>query len=103
MLNKLHEKYHKGQLTLRDYLAAHRTILANDRTWLGNIRTSLAIFVTGVSFMKFFDHQVLQIIGIIFIPIGVLNVVHGFWKYKKRRHLIQSIEKNNDLEKHFDE
>jgi hypothetical protein len=44
MLNKLHSKYHKGEITLRDYLAAHRTILANDRTWLSYVRTCFNFF-----------------------------------------------------------
>ncbi len=38
MLKKIHKHYHEGNLKLRDYLAAHRTILANDRTWLSFVQ-----------------------------------------------------------------
>lgn len=103
MLKKMHKKYHEGELSLRDYLAAHRTALANSRTWMGNLRTSLAFFVAGVSFIRFFDNDILRIIGLIFIPIGIINVIIGFITYRKRKEMIRSIPKNNELEKHFDE
>ena len=103
MLKKIHDKYHEGELTLRDYLAAHRTALANDRTWLGNLRTSLAFFVTGVSFIKFFDSEILRIMGLIFIPLGILNVIIGYIKFKKRKHMIHSIPKSDEIKEHFDE
>jgi len=43
----------KGQLILRDHLAADRTILANERTFLAYIRTALTLFVAGLSFIHF--------------------------------------------------
>ena len=36
-----------GQLILRDHLAADRTVLANERTFLAYIRTTLTLFVAG--------------------------------------------------------
>ena len=92
MLTKLHKKYNKGDLVLRDYLAAHRTILANDRTWLGYMRTALTLFVAGVTFIKFFDNKILLVIGWIFVPIGILLLIIGFWKYQKVRRMIHSIK-----------
>ena len=101
MLKKIHKKYQKGELTLRDYLAAHRTILANDRTWLGSIRTSLAIFVAGVSFIKFFDLAILFFLGWFFIPISILTFAIGIWNHNKRRKMIVILEKNGEVNTEF--
>ncbi|MBN2087052.1 DUF202 domain-containing protein [Candidatus Peregrinibacteria bacterium] len=91
------------ELSLRDYLAAHRTALANNRTWMGNVRTSLALFVAGISFIKFFESEILGIIGLIFVPLALFNAITGYIRYRKRKRIIHSIPKNNDIEEHFDE
>ena len=93
MLKKIHSKYHKGELTLRDYLAAHRTILANDRTWLSYIRTSLTLFVAGVTFIRFFKLQILLVIGWIFIPVSVIILIIGIWQHNKRYKMVQTLER----------
>ncbi|MBN2096372.1 DUF202 domain-containing protein [Candidatus Peregrinibacteria bacterium] len=96
MLKNMHQHYHEGHLNLRDYLGAHRTLLANDRTWLAYIRTALTFFVAGVSFIQFFKSQLLIVIGWTFVPVGIVFLVLGFWKYLKVRYLIHSIKGNSD-------
>jgi putative membrane protein len=97
MLKKIHSKYHKGEMTLRDYLAAHRTILANDRTWLSYVRTALTLFVAGVSFIKFFDSPILFITGWAFVPISIIIIIIGLWKHHKRWKMIQALEKGEHV------
>jgi putative membrane protein len=97
MLKKIHEKYHKGELTLRDYLAAHRTILANDRTWLSYIRTALTLFVAGVSFIKFFKSPILCYTGWVFIPISIMLIIIGFLKHHKRSNMVEALEKGDRI------
>lgn len=91
MLNKLHKHYKKGDLTLRDYLAAHRTLLANERTWLSCIRTSLTFIIAGITFIKFFDSAFISYVGLIFLPMGLFCLLAGLWKYYKVRILIKNI------------
>ena len=97
MIKKIHQHYQEGDLTLGDYLGAHRTILANDRTWLAYVRTALTLFVAGVSFIQFFKSQALQIIGWVFVPAAAAFLVFGLWKYLNVRHMIHGI-KNNEGE-----
>ena len=92
MIKKIHKKYSKGEMTLCDYLSAHRTLLANDRTWLGYVRTALTFFIAGVTFIKFFDSQTLTIVGALFVPIGLIFLTIGLWKYKKVQLLIHNME-----------
>ncbi len=82
---------HNEELTLRDHLAIERTMLANERNLLAYIRTALAFFVAGVTFIRFFNHFVIEIIGWIFIPIGILVLVFGAVKYKNVRTKIKKI------------
>lgn len=98
-MKELHKHYHEGNLTLRDYLAAHRTVLANDRTWLGNVRTSVTFFVAGVSFIQFFGSEIIQTVGWAFVPIGALNLIYGFVKYNQRKKMIESIKIKKNIKK----
>lgn len=97
MLEKISSKYHKGELTLRDYLAAYRTVLANDRTWLSYVRTALTLFVAGVSFIRFFKLPILIYIGWAFIPISIFVLVIGFWRHHKRWKRIETLEKGKNI------
>jgi len=83
----------RPHLILRDHFAAHRTDLANDRTFLAYIRTALTFFIVGVSFIKFFGHILIEIIGWILIPVGFFIFMKGLRKFKKIKKAIQEEEK----------
>ena len=92
----------EDQLILRDHLAADRTILANERTFLAYIRTALTLFVAGLSFVHFkdifstqvaiFSSHVVEIIGIIFILLGIATFFVGLVRYRRMRALICKIK-----------
>lgn len=81
----------KKELILRDYLAADRTLLAVDRTFLSYIRTALTLFVAGVSFIKFFDSWLIQAIGWLLIPCGVITFVVGLRRCLKMGTLLGNL------------
>jgi putative membrane protein len=97
MLKKLHHHFEAGELSLKDYLAAHRTILANDRTWLAYMRTALTLFVAGASFIQFFDSGFLVIVGWLFLPLGVFVLAIGFYRHSQYRKLVRSIKKSKHI------
>ncbi len=84
----------KGHLVLRDHLAAHRTDLANDRTFLAYLRTALTFFVAGVTLIRFFGHIVTEFIGWVFISVGIYLSVRGIARFKKMKRLIHEEEKS---------
>ncbi|MFH1686261.1 MAG: DUF202 domain-containing protein [bacterium] len=75
----------RRDLITHDRDAIHRTILANQRTFLSYLRTALTFFVTGVGFLKFFDSLVMEILGGLFIPIGIATFIVGIVRYNKLR------------------
>lgn len=93
MRENKHPEKNKRTLFLRDHLAAYRTILANERTFLAYIRTALTLFVAGVSFIKFFDSPVIEVLGWTLIPVGVFVFVRGVVSYRRMNRKIQQEEK----------
>lgn len=85
----------EDQLILRDHLAADRTILANERTFLAYIRTALTLFVAGLSFVhlkEFFTSYIVEVIGVIFILLGIATFFVGLFRYKRMQALIRKIK-----------
>ncbi len=79
----------RGQkLTLNDYLAIDRTMLANERTLLAYGRTALALAVVGGSGMKFFTATWIQAVGALFILAGVLVAARGWQRYAYTKKLL---------------
>lgn len=81
-----------SDMQLRDLLAADRTKLSNQNTFLAYIRTALTLFVAGVSFIQFFENLVYEIIGIAFIPVGLFTFVIGLIRYNRLRLALRKID-----------
>ena len=77
--NQFHED--KG-LILREVLAIDRTRLANERTLLAYVRSSLVIGASSVSVLRLFPtNQFLLVAAIVGLPIAVLLLVIGGTKF----------------------
>ncbi|MFC2083438.1 DUF202 domain-containing protein [Bacteroidota bacterium] len=64
-------------------LARHRTILANERTFLAYIRTSIMLAVSGVTLIKFFGSELhFLIFGIVLLSVAFAFVGFGFIRYR---------------------
>ena len=86
-----------SRMELRDHLAADRTKLANQRTFLAYVRTSLTVFVVGVTFIQFFGSSPVEVIGWVFIPIGVVTFAVGYYRYTRLRIALGKIGRPRDL------
>jgi putative membrane protein len=65
-------------------LARNRTILANERTFLAFIRTSIMFGISGVTLIKLFSTEIyIVIIGYALLPIAAINFLVGFLRYRK--------------------
>ena len=77
--------------TRTDILASYRTILANERTVLSYVRTALTMFVAGVTFVHFFDSFVVRIIGWALMPIGLITLAIGVYRYNRESYHIHHL------------
>ncbi|MCB0291761.1 MAG: DUF202 domain-containing protein [Calditrichaeota bacterium] len=87
-----YNRYTKEQLILRDHLAVDRTVLANENTFLAYVRTALTFFVSGITFVHFFGYILVEIIGWIFIPIGVSIFIAGWLRYQRMQKTLKILE-----------
>jgi putative membrane protein len=67
----------KEELIMRDYLAADRTALANERTYLSYIRTALAFSAGGFGLIKLFPTVFFVVLGWILVGAGIIIAVIG--------------------------
>ncbi|MFZ1332323.1 MAG: DUF202 domain-containing protein [Flavobacteriales bacterium] len=86
-----YDRFDPEQLIMRDYLAIQRTNLANERTFLSYIRSSIGLLILGVSFIKFLDSLAVEIAGGLFIFLSILLFGIGLHQYRKRRKQIPHI------------
>jgi len=81
--------YDCEELILRDHLAIARTVLANERTFLACIRTTLALFAAGASFIQFFRLQWLEVVGYLLIVSGLVLLAVGTRRFLSFRRDIR--------------
>jgi putative membrane protein len=81
-------RFRRQDLTLNDYLAIDRTVMANERTVLAYARTALALAVVGGTCLKFFDMLWLEIIGTLLLIAGALVGVRGWGRYLRTKRLL---------------
>lgn len=92
-LREIYGDIDRSKLILRDFLAIDRTFLANQNTFLAYIRTALTLFVAGVTFIRFFESLVIEVIGWVFIPIGVITFFVGLKRYNVLRVALDQIKR----------
>ncbi|MFL0164047.1 YidH family protein [Candidatus Clostridium helianthi] len=83
--------FNKDKMILRDFLAADRTHLANERTLLAYMRTGLGTFALAISLIKLFDTNFTYVLGIIFIALSVISIILGIYRYKKINKKIENV------------
>lgn len=88
----LYQRFIGSRLSLREHLATARSILANERTFLAYQRTALTELAVAATFIRFFDHPALTVIGWLLVPASVITMALGLVRYRRMRGLIQLME-----------
>ena len=88
----LYKNFIHKELPLGDRLAAARSILANERTFLSYQSMAITLFVAGLSFIKLFDLHLIIVVGWVFVPASVITFFLGILRYKRMRDLIRNME-----------
>ncbi|WP_186756756.1 DUF202 domain-containing protein [Echinicola salinicaeni] len=83
------EKESENELIVRDYLARQRTKMANDRTLLSYIRTSLYFLVSGTALVKVEGLANIKEFGYLSFGISLIFLIMGFTNFFSIRRKIQ--------------
>lgn len=82
------EYQNKEDIILRDHLAMERTKLANERTLLSYLRTSLYLLLGGTAILGLKDFQDLKLLGYIALSLSALLIIIGTVRFLQlRKHL----------------
>lgn len=80
-------------------LAITRTDLANRRTLLSYLNTSIALFVSGAGLLKLSGDAWLEMLGILLMPASLVVAVIGIVDYRVQRRSIVAERASADAEK----
>jgi len=69
-----HRFENQEQIILRDYLALERTRLANERTLLSYLRTSLYMLLGGIAFLQMTDFEKIRWLGFVSLGISIVSL-----------------------------
>ena len=84
---------HIKEMTRKNTPDLMRTFLANERTFLSFIRTSLTLFIVAFTLIKFVDNVILEFSGWVFVAIGVITFFVGLTRYYRMKMLIRAFTK----------
>jgi putative membrane protein len=79
----------REDIILRDYLALERTKLANERTLLSYIRSSLYLLLGGIAIIQLEDFESIKFIGYISLGLTISFIFIGFYRYYKLNKLLK--------------
>ena len=80
-------------LSLRDRLAADRTVLANERTLLAHVRTALGLLGGGGALVYLSDDARLVALGVALVALAPLSMGWGLWRYLRVRRRLAPLVK----------
>ncbi len=92
MNGTLYQRFMASTLSLREHLAAARSIMANERTFLAYQRTALTQLAVAATFLRFFDHPALTVLGWLLVPTSLVTMALGLVRYLRMRRLIHQLE-----------
>ena len=78
-------------VSMTDYLAADRTLFANERTVLAYIRTVVTLVAAGISLIRFFAEQVVQITGFAILIFSAFLLAMALLRYQKNQNRLASL------------
>ena len=74
-----------------NFLSIGSTIMANERTLLAFLRTSMAFFIAGIGLIKYLDHPALDAVGWVFVVLAGIFFIWGVHRYRYTRKVLKEI------------
>lgn len=84
------------EIILRDYLAIERTRLANERTLLSYIRSSLYLMLGGIAFLQLKDFPDFQYVAILALVFSAIFLIIGIYRFSVLKRSLKKLYYNFD-------
>jgi putative membrane protein len=91
MTEQPYARFEREELIVRDYLAADRTALANERTFLAYVRTALGIAAAGGSLIHFLDSLAWDVLGVLLLVMAVFTLAWGVYQFRHYNHRLKHV------------
>jgi putative membrane protein len=75
----------------RDALAFGRTAMANERTLLTFLRTSIGLMGGGIGVVGFVERPFIVLLGWVAIVLSIPFLVWGIWRYRRINKLLTDV------------
>jgi len=85
------------KMILRDYLAIDRTKLANQRTLLSYMRTSLYLVVSALALFNVKFLEEINYMGYFLLGLSILTFIFGIFNYRKFTKKIDKAYQNEEV------
>src|SRR5690606_26800402 len=85
------------EVILRDYLAIERTRLANERTLLSYIRSSLYLILGGIAFLQLEGFENIKYLGILSLILSVIFLVIGIYRFMLLKKSLKNLYYQMDI------
>ncbi|MFN2429908.1 MAG: DUF202 domain-containing protein [Cryomorphaceae bacterium] len=86
----------REDIILRDYLAMERTKLANERTLLSYIRSSLYLLVGGIALIQLEGFERVKYLGYVSLYLTVIFLVVGVYRFVKLNRILRNYYREID-------
>lgn len=90
-------------IILRDYLALERTKLANERTLLSYIRSSLYLLIGGIALIQLEGFESIHFLGYVSLVLTVLFLIIGIQRFYKLNRRLKNFYEQIELVKENEE
>ncbi|MCX2679036.1 DUF202 domain-containing protein [Galbibacter sp. EGI 63066] len=87
------------KVILRDFLAIERTRLANERTLLSYIRSSIYLVLGGIAFLQLKDFESIKYLGYLSIALSVIFLVIGIYRFMLLKKSLKKVFYDSEKEK----
>jgi len=91
------------EIILRDYLALERTKLANERTLLSYIRSSLYLLIGGIALIQLEGFESIHFLGYVSLVLTVLFLLIGIQRFYKLNQRLKNFYEQIELVKEKEE
>lgn len=84
-------------IILRDYLAMERTKLANERTLLSYIRSSMYLLIGGIALIQLEGFENIKLVGYIALALTVIFLIIGIYRFYKLKKILENYYRQIEL------